>query len=72
MRNDDSIEYYNIDGTLGLNLVATVKSSIVPALGSKINIREKTWEVVNVTYAVDDADNSLITKMRAIVNLRVG
>ena len=41
------IEFYDGD-----TMVAYVKSSMVPPVGAKINIRKQTWEVVRVTYAL--------------------
>lgn len=60
----DIIEYYN-----GISLVAAVKSSMVPLVGSKISIRRETWTVESVTYAVDYADDPQRTRMRANVDL---
>ena len=70
MKNNDSIEYYNIDGTPGRDLVASVMSAIIPPEGAKISIRKNTWVVVSITYAVDDSEDASITKMRANVSLR--
>jgi len=65
-----TIEFYNADGTPGRDLVQSVESPMVPPVGSKISIRKQTWEVVNVTYALDEADNPMIARMRANVDLR--
>jgi hypothetical protein len=67
---DDGIEFYNVDGTPGRDLIATVKSPMVPPTGAKISIRKRTWEVVSVTYALDDSDDRSMAKMRANVDLR--
>ena len=48
--NNDSIEFYSKDAA---RIMAIVASSMVPRVGSKISILGKTWEVANVTYAVD-------------------
>lgn len=66
----DVIEYYDVDGTPGRDLIASVKSSMVPSVGSKINIRKQTYEVVNVTYALDAADDQMFASMRANVDLK--
>lgn len=47
---DDIIEFYDGD-----NLIAAVRSSMVPPVGSFISIEGKTWRVANVTYALDYA-----------------
>ena len=51
-------------------MVAYVKSSMVPPVGAKINIRKQTWEVVRVTYALDHADDPQGKSMRANVDLK--
>lgn len=60
----DVIEFYSRD-----NLVCTVKSSMVPAVGDKINIRRTTYTVLRVTYAVDYADDYQRSRIRANVDL---
>ena len=62
----DTIEYYN-----GKDLVVRVKSYIVPTVGSLINIRKKTWKVINITYAIDYADDWQRSSTRANVDLRI-
>ena len=65
MKLDDVIEFYDGD-----TMVAYVKSSMVPPVGAKINIRKQTWEVVRVTYALDHADDPQGKSMRANVDLK--
>lgn len=65
MKIDDFIEFYDGD-----SLVAYVKSSMVPPVGSKISIRGKTWTVARVTYALDHADDPQGKGMRANVDLK--
>lgn len=65
-----AIEFYDADGKPGHDLIAVAESSMVPPVGSKISIRKQRWEVISVTYALDDADDSLLTRMRANVDLR--
>jgi hypothetical protein len=62
--NKDRVEYYSKKG-----MVAWAESSIVPAPGSFISIRGKTWEVESVSYALDHSDNPLEKAMRANVGL---
>ena len=71
MRNSDTIEFYNVEADPRRNLVAVVKSSIVPPVESKINIRGKTYIVMQVTYAIDHADDATSCLMRANVDLRL-
>lgn len=66
----DKIEFYNADGEPGRDLVATVDSGMVPHINSLISIRQETWEVVSVSYALDDADDCNQRKMRANVELQ--
>lgn len=70
MESKDSVEFYNVDGKPGRDLVASVKSSIVPPVGSKISIRKQTWEVVGVSYSLDHADDFASACLRANVELR--
>ena len=62
----DKVEYWN-DETAGL--IAVVKSSIVPPIGSIVNIRRRDWKVVSINYSVDAADEPQCV-MRANVFLR--
>lgn len=64
MQNRDKIEYYNGD-----ELVASVESAMVPAVGSRIIIRNKTWAVARVTYTLDHADEMHERGMRANVDV---
>ena len=45
---NDRIEFYHKD-----KLMTSVRSSIVPTVGSLINIQKKTWEIVGVTFTLD-------------------
>ena len=64
MQNRDKIEYYDGD-----RIVASVESSMVPTVGSRISIRKKTWSVVRVTFALDHADEPMEKGMRANVEI---
>jgi len=63
----DRLEFYN-----GKRIIASVDSSIVPIIGSKISIRKKTWEIISVTYAIDYVDATLpaLRTMRANIDLK--
>lgn len=64
----DVVEFYE-DGTK--KRFAHVESSMVPAVGSFVNIRRQTWRVNQVTYALDYADAKFDQpRMRAIVDLK--
>ena len=65
MINRDKIEYYG-----GNNLVASVISSMVPAVDSLINIRNVTWKITNVTYALDHSNDNDLCGMRANVDIK--
>ena len=69
-RNNDTVEFYNVNGKRGHDLIAATKTSIIPRVGTVINIRRQTWEVVVVSYDLNDADDSIITRMRANVGLK--
>ena len=60
------IEFYDDE-----KKIAWVESSMVPPVGTKINIRKKTWLIVRVTYALDYADEIQRRQMRANVDLVV-
>lgn len=64
MQNRDRIEYYDGD-----RIVASVESSMVPTVGSRISIRKETWAVVRVTFALDHADEPMEKVMRANVDI---
>jgi len=64
MVNNDKIEFYADD-----NMVCVVASSMVPAVGSKISIRGKTWAVTRITYALDHADERHERSMRANIDV---
>lgn len=70
MQNRDKVEFYDIDGNLGRDLVAAVNSSIVPDIGSRVNIRNNNWEVVSVSYCVDYCDDIALARVRANVELK--
>lgn len=61
----DRIEFYDRD-----NMIASVDSAMVPAVGQKISIRGKTWDVVAVSFALDYADKPFESAMRANVDLK--
>ena len=62
----DRIEFYRKGG----GLIATVESSIVPLRGDLISIRGQTWEVTNITYALDHSDGPPSQRvMRANIDL---
>jgi phosphotransferase system IIB component len=47
----DTVEFYT-----DTRLLVRVNSSIVPLVGSMINIKKITYKVTSVTFAVDHAD----------------
>ena len=61
----DSIEFYHGKS----KLVASSQSSFRINVGDIINIRKKTWEVIRVTFALDNADYPESTAMRCNVDL---
>lgn len=60
----DQLEFYR-----GPNLVASVKSSMVPPINSLISIRQKTYRVIQITYAMDNADGPQLRSMRANIDI---
>lgn len=64
----DRIEFYR--GATGA-LIAAVDSGMVPPVGSYINIQKKPYHVERVTYALDDAGEPRLARMRACVDLRI-
>jgi len=62
----DTIEFYN-----GENLITRVASSMTPPINSKISILGQAWEVVRVTFAIDQGwDNTFESRsLRANVDL---
>lgn len=57
-QNKDSIEFYTYNGTLD-EMIGKVYTSMVPPVGSYINMIGKRWQVTRVTYVLDtnyDAD----------------
>ena len=63
----DKIEFYDEDSD---NIIKMVDSLMVPPVGAKISIRNETWIVTNVTYAIDKFDKPFESTMRACVDLR--
>lgn len=63
-KNRDKIEFYKNN-----KLVAVVNSSIIPPVGSYINIRKETWLVNDVSFSLDDSDDPYLCGMRCNVNL---
>jgi hypothetical protein len=61
----DIIEFY-IDNSL----LVSLKSSVSVQIGSLINIRKKTYEVVSVTLAVDNSEDFLNRSLRQNVDLK--
>jgi hypothetical protein len=66
MENRDVIEFYCDD-----KLIGKVRSSMPPNVGDKISIRQKTFEVINKTYALDHADSFAERCMRANIDLKL-
>lgn len=64
MNQPDRLEFYT-----GSGLVAVLDSSIVPPVGSFVNIRKITYEVKAVSYAVDYVDERSARYMRANIDL---
>lgn len=52
MNQPDRIEFYSKG-----KCILRIDSSIVPAIGSMVSIKKVTWEVINVSYAVDYSDS---------------
>ena len=65
MRNLDRIEIYNKDKMIG-----SVKSSIVPAVGSYINVCKKVWKITSVTFAVDYSTDTALSGMRCNIDVK--
>lgn len=64
MENRDRIEFYH-----GKKVIAVVKSSMVPTVGSLISIQRNAWRVVGIVYALDHADDFQLRGMRCNVDL---
>lgn len=63
--SNDCIEFY-----CGAEMIAAVRSSIVPTIKARISIRGKVWIVSRVTYALDYADKTTPERiMRANVDI---
>jgi hypothetical protein len=60
---DDTVELY-VDN----RLLVRVKTSIVPSIGSMVNIKKITYRVTSVTFTVDYADG-VWTVMRSNIDL---
>ena len=65
MKNRDEIEYYD-----GNNMLVSVMSSMVPPVGSLINIKAETYRVTAVTYALDHSTDNDLCGMRANVDVK--
>jgi hypothetical protein len=66
-RMKTTIEFYCGDTD---RMISSVGSSMVPPVGSCINIQKKTWKVARVTYALDYPDEPHSDRvMRANVSL---
>ena len=50
-------------------MVAGVKSSMAPLVGSLISIRKTTYRVIFITFAIDDADDFAQCRMRCNIDL---
>lgn len=61
------IEFYIGDAA---KYLVSIEDGAVPRSGEFINIKNKTYEVVYVTWAVDHADNDLKKSLRANVELK--
>lgn len=59
MNGKDRIEFYH-----GKKMIAAVESSMVLPVDGLINIRQKTWRVTRVTFALDHADDMRESRMR--------
>lgn len=65
---NSAVEFHDVDG--GGLLCRVRGTSIVPPVKSFVSIRKKTWRVKAVCYAVDDASDPPLTRIRAIVDLK--
>ena len=63
------IEFYKKDA-----LICSVEGSFLPAIGSFVNIRKKTWKVKAISFAVDNAGdaNFGMVKFRANIDVQEG
>lgn len=61
----DCIEFYNSETN---KLVAIINSTMVPTIEAFINIQKQTWQVINITYALD-TDDFGARRMRANIDL---
>ena len=62
----DKIEFYFKD-----SLFAHCETSMIPTIGSFISIRGASYEVINVTFALDWADDPHRKLMRCNVDLKL-
>lgn len=51
------------------SLICSVKTSIVPPVGSLMNIRTKVWLVTGVSYVIDNIDDPTRRRIVAAVTL---
>lgn len=63
---DNTVEFYR--GSSG-GLMESVKSSLVPTVGSYISVAKKTWAVERVTWAIDKPTEHGRGFLRAVVEL---
>jgi hypothetical protein len=64
MKIRDEINFWAND-----KLLASLSSSIVPLVGTFVNIKKKTYKITYVSYCVDYADRIMETRMRTNVEL---
>lgn len=66
--NEDIIEFYHPNKACPFE---SVRSSVVPPVGSRIAIDRHAFTVVAVTYAVDKNQGAAPRRMRACVEVEV-
>lgn len=59
------IEFYLFGG----GMLASTTASAVPVEGEFINIKKITYRVVSRTWALDDADDPRVRRLRANIDL---
>ena len=66
MENRDVIEVYHNN-----KMVARLYSSMVLPVGGYINIRGRTYEIKNITFAIDHSDDRSQVAMRCNVDVEL-
>lgn len=64
-RQSAEVNFYNDTG----GLLASHNSNVVPRVGEYISIRKQIWLIESVSWALDDADDPVMTRLRASVDM---